>query len=269
MRPPSSDLAGQQVDADQPGRHLVDLRDRDAVDVEVPLVRRFSALKRTIECIRRTIAAASKPRPVALERAGHRRHGEEARGLVDAPRGLAAAERAGQRHRQRGVGVQERRHERAADDVGREQRLRDPLVARALVDELHVEPVGRCLHRRDEALAARAGRRARRRCPRGTPSWSMSIRPLKLCSRHQRRVGVGDHVAEHRRGAHELDQALVGQQLVAGGRPRRAARTRRRARAPAGTAARRSRRRRRGSAAARAGCGPARQAPGSGGRRPP
>src|SRR3954467_13850102 len=106
-------------------------------------------LWRTIECMRRTMAAASKPRPwrssapgivvtakklaVSLTRRAARR---PPRAPGRAIGGAAAAQGAGQGHRERGVGVEEGRRERAADHVGRQQRLRDALVARALADEV-------------------------------------------------------------------------------------------------------------------------------------
>ena len=173
-------FAGQQVLADHPGRHLVDLRHRHAVDRFVPLV---GLLERVIADHRVHQAdhgGGFEAGAVPVQGTGQGGDGEEAGRLVDPPSCPLAREGAGQGHRQRGIGVGERRDERSAGNEGCQQRRGDAFLPSAFAYQVEVDPLRSGFHGGDERceLGGRLGHRLDALAARPL---SMSISWVTLC----------------------------------------------------------------------------------------
>jgi hypothetical protein len=194
----------EQEDRDQARRHLVHLGDRHAVDGRVPARR-----AEHVDAHHRVHETHHGRRPEALavpiERTRQHGAGEEVRGIPDTASRSLVAESAGERHRQSGVLVQER-----GDETRRESRNGETLAVGfeiepcALADQIHVEPVGNPLHVPDERHEL--GRRVLHLLDAACAGLLQHVdETAEGNRRHECGVGIGDDVAQHRVGAHELE----------------------------------------------------------------
>ena len=202
--PRTEHLHRQHEHADEPGRHLVHLGDRDAVGGDVPAVR-TQQVKPHHRVHQPHLGRRLKPLAVAIERARHRRGREEAGGLEHPLDRRLVREGAGHRHGQRRVLVEEGGEERTSDGERRGGGHRHPLLCRTLANQVEVEPVRRGLHRRDQVA------QFLRRVLDGIDTLGAGL--LHLADQRaqperwdERGVGVGHPVAGHGVVAHAFQQ---------------------------------------------------------------
>ena len=207
----SDDLVAHQEDRDQARGHLVDLRDRDPVDPDVPAVRALQGVEPHHRVHQPHHGRRAEAGPVPLQRARQQGGGEEGRRLVDPAGGGVVRQSPGQGHRQGGVLVHEGGDERAPDCERAEIGGGVAVQALALADQVHVQPLGDPLHVGDESGQLWRG------VGHGLDAFVAGLgqhldQRAEAVLRHQGRIGVGHHVAQHGVG---LDQGdLVGIQVA-------------------------------------------------------